>query len=165
MKAPAQSRVTWPPTSIYSSKLFPSNNTWKNARLNTNHKPSNQYIYLNFPAWWSRVCRWLNIHVWLKAADTCFILPISFGIPKSWILLSESSHCEVPDEGTSDSPAAQDGIPLISLDHMDTWTFPSLPLVVPTLLLLPEVPPGLNVVGKHLVYIMIDDLNIQHPRV
>lgn len=35
------------------------------------------------------------------------------------------------------------------------WPFPSLPLVVPTLLLLLELPPGLNVVGEHLVYIMI----------
>lgn len=28
------------------------------------------------------------------------------GIPKSWILLSESSHGEVPAEGASDSPVA-----------------------------------------------------------
>lgn len=161
MKAPAQSRVTWPPTSIYSSQLFPSNNTRRNARLNTNQKPSNQYIYLNFPAWWSRVCRWLNIHVWLKAANACFILPISFGILKSWILLSESSHCTVPDEGTADSPAAQEWMSLISLDHKDTWTFPSLPLVVGSRNT--TCPPycfylGCHLAGKHLVYIMIDDL-------
>lgn len=33
---------------------------------------------------------------------------ISFGIPKRWILLSESSHGEVPDEGASDSPVARE---------------------------------------------------------